>query len=100
MMQEFVRKFFDDVLDREEAGEEVEKPNIYTIPKGTHKLSLQLRVTRIDNFRRDTDTEPSDPDQRASRSIQSAALTRDVTSRYVIPGLGKVSEGGERNATN
>jgi hypothetical protein len=32
--QEMVRKRFDNVLDRKDAGHQVESPFIYTIPKG------------------------------------------------------------------
>jgi hypothetical protein len=34
MMQEFVRRYFDEVLDRQDEGEDVEIPLLYTIPKG------------------------------------------------------------------
>jgi len=34
-MQEYVRRYFDEFLDRIEGGEQVEIPRIYTIPKGT-----------------------------------------------------------------
>jgi hypothetical protein len=34
MMQELVRRYFDEVLDRQDEGEDVEIPFLYTIPKG------------------------------------------------------------------
>jgi hypothetical protein len=34
IQQELARKHFDDFLDREEAGHQVEAPFIYTISKG------------------------------------------------------------------
>lgn len=33
-MQELARRHFDEVLDREDEGHQVEAPFIYTIPKG------------------------------------------------------------------
>ncbi|KAJ4311706.1 hypothetical protein N0V84_010303 [Fusarium piperis] len=35
MMQELIRRYFDDVLDREDEGHEVETPFVYTIAQGT-----------------------------------------------------------------
>ncbi|UNI13306.1 hypothetical protein JDV02_000063 [Purpureocillium takamizusanense] len=35
MMQELVRQYFDDVLDRQDEGKQIESPFICTIPKGT-----------------------------------------------------------------
>ncbi|OAA63638.1 hypothetical protein SPI_03801 [Niveomyces insectorum RCEF 264] len=35
MMQELTRRYFDDFLDLQEAGNTVEVPQIYTIPKST-----------------------------------------------------------------
>lgn len=35
MMQELLRRYFDGALDREDEGNGVETPHIYTIPKGT-----------------------------------------------------------------
>jgi hypothetical protein len=35
MMQELIRRYFDEALDREDEGKEVEKSYVYTIPKGT-----------------------------------------------------------------
>lgn len=34
MMQELVRRYFDEVLDRQDEGEDIEIPSLYTIPKG------------------------------------------------------------------
>lgn len=38
MMQELVRGYFDEVLDREDEGIQVEKPFIYTVFKGMDSL--------------------------------------------------------------
>lgn len=35
MMQELIRRYFDEALDREDEGKEVEMSYVYTIPKGT-----------------------------------------------------------------
>lgn len=35
LMQEVVRMYFDETLDREDEGKDVETPFIYTIPRGT-----------------------------------------------------------------
>ncbi|KAI1275388.1 hypothetical protein F5Y07DRAFT_400387 [Xylaria sp. FL0933] len=34
-MQELVRRYYDEVLDREEEGQEVDTPYIFSVPKGT-----------------------------------------------------------------
>ena len=34
MMQEFIRRYYDDMLDREDEGKEVETPYIFTIKRG------------------------------------------------------------------
>lgn len=34
MMQELIRRYVDDVLDREDEGHEVETPFVYTIAQG------------------------------------------------------------------
>jgi hypothetical protein len=34
MMQELSRRYFDEVLDREDEGKQVELPSIYTFPRG------------------------------------------------------------------
>lgn len=38
MMQELVRRYFDEVLDRQDEGEDIEIPSLYTIPKGETEL--------------------------------------------------------------
>lgn len=40
MMQELVRRYFDESLDREEEGKQVEVPYIYTISKGNSDFLL------------------------------------------------------------
>ncbi|KAK4152364.1 hypothetical protein C8A00DRAFT_44572 [Chaetomidium leptoderma] len=35
MMQELIRRYLDEALDREDEGKEVETPHVYTVPKGT-----------------------------------------------------------------
>ncbi|RSM03314.1 hypothetical protein CEP52_007460 [Fusarium oligoseptatum] len=50
-MQELVRGYFDEVLDREEEGSQVEKPFIFTIPKGTpipsHLILINEYISRF-----------------------------------------------------
>lgn len=43
MMQELVRGYFDEVLDREDEGSQVEKPFIYTVSKGMNNLLYRHR---------------------------------------------------------
>lgn len=38
LMQELVRRHFDEALDREDEGKQVETPFIYTLPKGINKV--------------------------------------------------------------
>lgn len=38
LMQELVRRYFDEALDREDEGKQVETPFIYTLPKGINKF--------------------------------------------------------------
>ncbi|KND87317.1 hypothetical protein TOPH_08074 [Tolypocladium ophioglossoides CBS 100239] len=51
MMQELVRRYYDEVLDREDEGEQVEWPFIYTIPKGTpipsHLILINEYISRF-----------------------------------------------------
>ncbi|RSM15798.1 hypothetical protein CDV31_004740 [Fusarium ambrosium] len=51
MMQELVRGYFDEVLDREDEGSQVEKPFIFTIPKGTpipsHLILINEYISRF-----------------------------------------------------
>lgn len=55
MMQEYVQRYFDKFLDRQEGDKKTDTPYIYTIPKGTLamlrlsgnvKLHLQERQSR------------------------------------------------------
>jgi len=46
MMQEYVRRYFDELLDRQEDGREADKPWIYTIRKG--KLAVSRLRRRAD----------------------------------------------------
>ncbi|XWW95588.1 hypothetical protein V2A60_003553 [Cordyceps javanica] len=34
-MQEYIRRYYDEFLDREEAGDIIDAPRIFTVPKGT-----------------------------------------------------------------
>ncbi|KAI2611996.1 hypothetical protein GGR54DRAFT_616801 [Hypoxylon sp. NC1633] len=51
MMQELVRRYFDENLDREEEGKQVESPYIYTISKGTpipsHLILINEYISRF-----------------------------------------------------
>lgn len=38
LMQELVRRYFDEALDREDEGKQVETPFIYTLSKGINKF--------------------------------------------------------------
>ncbi|KAK3374396.1 hypothetical protein B0T24DRAFT_293553 [Lasiosphaeria ovina] len=50
-MQECVRRYFDEFLDRVEDGEDMETPQIYTIPKGTeipsHLILINDHISRF-----------------------------------------------------
>ncbi|KAL1859001.1 hypothetical protein VTK73DRAFT_7713 [Phialemonium thermophilum] len=47
MMQEYCRRYLDAVLDRQEAGENVEMPEIYTIPRGTRVPSHLILINEF-----------------------------------------------------
>ncbi len=50
MMQEYVRRYFDEFLDRVEDGQKVETPRIYTIQKGmlaTSHLQHSVNVVPV-----------------------------------------------------
>ena len=48
MLQELVRRYFDENVDREEEGETVETPYIYTIAKGMSRLPCEKLTSRAD----------------------------------------------------
>ncbi|KAH6640659.1 hypothetical protein F5144DRAFT_561218 [Chaetomium tenue] len=51
MMQELVRRYFDEVLDRQDEGEDIEAPSLYTVPKGTpipsHLILINEYISRF-----------------------------------------------------
>lgn len=51
MMQELVRQDFDQILDREEGGQQVEMPYIYTVPRGKHALLTLCSLSAAWPFR-------------------------------------------------
>lgn len=64
LMQELVRSYFDENLDREDEGKQVETPYIYTISKGRKAFLLSDSTHRqLTQIGRDTHSEPSDSDQ-------------------------------------
>jgi hypothetical protein len=48
MFQELARRYFDENIDREEDGETVETPYIYTIAKGISSLPYEKQTSRAD----------------------------------------------------
>ena len=79
-MQEYIRRYFDEFLDRLEGGEEVEKPRIYTIPKGT--LATGRLLYDADMVPRNADPESTYSDQRVLLSFLSTTILRHGTSRF------------------
>ena len=79
-MQEFTRRYFDEFLDRIERGEEVEMPQIYTLPKGT-LATVPLLCGADVMVPRNVDSKSPYSDQRVPLSFLSATIARHGTSR-------------------
>ncbi|KAI0427789.1 hypothetical protein F5Y09DRAFT_22540 [Xylaria sp. FL1042] len=51
LMQELIRRYYDEALDREEDGQKVDTPYIYSIPKGTpipsHLILINQYIARF-----------------------------------------------------
>jgi hypothetical protein len=55
MMQELIRRYYDDALDREDTGQEVDTPYIYSVPNGESVAYLTLmRRTDLEYAPRNT----------------------------------------------
>ena len=74
MMQELARRYFDEALDREDEGKEVERPFIYTFARGMKVATRTRHLGRLIWTSRDANPWPVDSFQRLYIALFSPAF--------------------------